>query len=180
MTVEAVLRVNLPLLTPCRAASPSTPTGQGRLWMYESRYTTLLNTSHPHHRQDSELPTGEHISASIESSTVLVPHASSSGWNAGRSRTGRSPAADGSGPTSLGPHVQWARPQPPPRASKDERPTAQRRRGVLGLLGLGVSLESRHALVPTLAPGTAHGSGSKELPRQPLPAAVRSCCHGGK
>ena len=31
--------------------------------MYESRYTTLLNTSHPRHRQDSELPTGEHISA---------------------------------------------------------------------------------------------------------------------
>ena len=135
----------------------------------------------PHHCQDSELPTGEHISASIESaSTVLVPHASLSGRNAGCSRTGRSPAADGSGPTSLGPHVQWVRPQRPPRASKDERPTARRRRGVLGLLGLGVSLESRHALVPTLAPGVAHGSGSKELPRQPLPAAVRSCCHGGK
>ena len=134
----------------------------------------------PHHRQDSELPTGEHISASIESSTVLVPHASLSGRNAGCSRTGRSPAADGSGPTSLGPHVQWVRPQRPPRASKDERPTARRRRGVLGLLGLGVSLESRHALVQTLAPGKAHGSGSKEIPRQPLPAAVRSCCHGGK
>ena len=135
----------------------------------------------PHHCQDSELPTGEHISASIESaSTVLVPHASLSGRNAGCSRTGRSPAADGSGPTSLGPHVQWVRPQRPPRASKDERPTARRRRGVLGLLGLGVSLESRHALVPTLAPGVAHGSGSKEITRQPLPAAVRSCCHGGK
>ena len=72
----------------------------------------------PQHCQDSELPTGEHISASIESaSTVLVPHASLSGRNAGCSRTGRSPAADGSGPTSLGPHVQWARPQRPPRAS---------------------------------------------------------------
>jgi len=132
----------------------------------------------PHHCQDSELPTGEHISASIESaSTVLVPHASLSGRNAGCSRTGRSPAADGSGPTSLGPHVQWVRPQRPPRASKDQQPDGG---GVLGLLGLGVSLESRHALVQTLAPGVAHGSGSKELPRQPLPAAVRSCCGGGK
>ena len=26
----------------------------------------------------------------------------------------------------------------------------------------------------------AHGSRGKELPRQPLPAAVRSCYHGGK
>ena len=46
------------------------PTGQERLWTYESRYTTLFNTSHPHHRQDSDLPTVEHISASIESSTL--------------------------------------------------------------------------------------------------------------
>ena len=38
--------------------------------MYDSRSTTLLNTSHPHHRQDSELPTGEHITASIESSST--------------------------------------------------------------------------------------------------------------
>ena len=90
--------------------------------MYESRSTTLLNTSYPRHRQDSELPTGEHISASIESSTVVVPHASLSGRNAGCSRTGRSPAADGSGPTSLGPHVQRIRPQRPPRASKDQHP----------------------------------------------------------
>ena len=76
-----------------------------------------------HHCQDSELPTGEHISASIDesASTVLVPHASLSGWNAGCSRTGRSPAADGFGPTSLGPHVQWVRPQRPPRASKDQQ-----------------------------------------------------------
>ena len=43
---------------------PVTPTGQGWLWMYLSRYITFLSTSHPHHRQDSELPTGEHISAS--------------------------------------------------------------------------------------------------------------------
>ena len=113
------------------------PTGQGRLWTYESRYTTLFNTSHPHHRQDSDLPAVDHISASIESSTVLVPHASLSGRNAGCLRTGRSSAADGPGLTSLGPHAQWARPQRPPRASKDERPTARRRRGMLGLLGLG-------------------------------------------
>ena len=136
--------------------------------------------STPHHCQDSELPTGEHISVSIESSTVLVPHASLSGRKAGCSRTGRSPAADGSGPTSLAPHVQWVRPQRPPRASKDQHPDPRRRRGVSGLLGLGVSFESGHALVPTLAPGTAHGSEGKELPRQPLPAAVRSCCHGGQ
>ena len=115
------------------------PTGHGRLWAYESRYTTLFNTSHPHHRQDSDLPTVEHISASIESSTVLVPHASLSGRNAGCSRTGRSPAADGSGPTSLGPHVQWARPQRPPRASKDQHPDGDGRRGV-SALGLRFSL----------------------------------------
>ena len=42
------------------------------------------------------------------------------------------------------------------------------------------SFESGHALVPTLAPGTAHGSEGKELPHQPLPEAVRSCCHGGQ
>jgi hypothetical protein len=50
---------------------PVDPNRPGGLWMYESRSTTLLNTSHPHHRQGSELPTGEHISASIESSTGL-------------------------------------------------------------------------------------------------------------
>ena len=47
-------------------------------------------------------------------------------------------------------------------------------------LGVSISLQSRHALVPTLAPGVAHGSRGKELPRQPLPAAVRSCYHGSK
>ena len=45
-----------------------------------------------------------------------------SGRNAGCSRTGRSPADDGSGPTSLGPHVQWARQQRPPQASKAQHP----------------------------------------------------------
>ena len=46
--------------------------------------------------------------------------------------------------------------------------------------GVGFLLESSHALAPTLAPGTAYGSQDKEIPRQPLPAAVRSCCHGGQ
>ena len=170
------------MLMPCRVEPPSTQRargGYGCMQVDIPRCRTPL--THTTVRTAScQLVSIEHISASIESSTVLVPHASLSGRNAGCSCTGRYPAADGSGPTSLGPHVQWVRPQRPPRASKDERPTARRRRGVLGLLGLGVSLESRHALVQTLAPGVAHGSGSKELPRQPLPAAVRSCCHGGK
>jgi len=87
--------------------------------MYDSRSTTLLNTSHPHHRQGSELPTGDHISASISSLLRdLVPHASLSGQNAGCSRTGRSPAAGGYGPASLMLIVPRARPQRPPRASK--------------------------------------------------------------
>jgi len=109
------------------------PTGQGRLWTYESRYTTLFNTSHPHHRQDSDLPAVDHISASIESSTVLVPHASLSGRNAGCSRTGRSPAACGSGPTSLVLTVPRARPQRPSRASKDQHPDGDGRRGGVGI-----------------------------------------------
>jgi len=83
MTVEAaVLRApcELTLAHTPQGGIPADPTGQGRLCMYESRYTTLLSTSsHPHHRQDSELPTGEHIISAFvieESSTVLVPHTS--------------------------------------------------------------------------------------------------------
>ena len=103
-----------------------------------------------HHCQDSELPTGEHLSVSIaeSSSTVLVPHASLSGQNEGCSRTGRSPAADGFGPTSLGPRVQWERQQRPPRASKDQHPDGDWVSG----LGFGFLSRLRHALATKIPP----------------------------
>ena len=129
----------------------------------------------PHHCQDSELQTGEHISRrplSLLRSWYLTLHRAA-GTRAVRARAGLRPLM-GPGRRPLGPmYSGYAR-------SGRREPRSPTAAGVLGLLGLGVSFESRHALVPTLAPGVAHGSGSKELPRQPLPAAVRSCYHGGK
>ena len=134
------------------------PTGQGRLWTYESRCTTLFNTSHPHHRQDSDLPTVEHISASIESSTVR-------GTSRFIERPERGLSAHGPVSGRLWvrddvPRAHSTAGTPAAAAASLERPTPRRRRATgVSALGLRFSLEFRLALTTRVAHGVALGWG---------------------
>ena len=135
------------------------PTGHGRLWTYESRYTTLFNTSHPHHRQDNDLPAVEHISASIESSTVRGT--SRFIERPGRELFAHRPVSGRLWVRADVPRAHSSAGTPAAAVASLERPTTPRRRRATGVsaLGLRFSLEFRLALTTRVAHGVALGWG---------------------